>query len=296
MSTVTLATVCMNVVFDKKKNLEKYFRFIDEAAAKNANLIAFPEQSLQGYLHNLGQFKLETMEYQHANAEVVPEGESTQALIAKAKEKNMYIIWGMTERDKERYDVLYNAAVLVGPEGFLGVYRKVHQPLDEKHVYFDGHEWPVFDTKIGKIGMLICYDKSFPESTRELALRGAEILVMPTAWPLTTVGADYKTDYCKYLYDLYDCVRAAENQCFFISSNHVGVSGDHEFFGHSRIVGPNGRVIVETGMQEGLAVATVDVKEQIVKARTIDFLGLCQLKDRKPSTYTMISSPIKESR
>lgn len=290
MSEVTIATTCMNVVFDKKKNLEKYFRFIDEAAAKGADLIVFPEQSLQGYLFNMVSFKLETMEYQHANAELVPEGESTQLLIEKAKEKNIYIVWGMTERDKDRVDVLYNSSVIVGPEGFIGVYRKVHQPMDEIHVYYPGDKWPVFDTKLGKIGLLICYDKSFPESTRELALNGAEILIMSTAWPLSQVGADPNTDYCKYLYDLYDCVRAAENQCFFISSNHSGISGDHEYCGFSRIVGPNGCVITETGPEERMALATVDVKAQIVKARTMDFLSLSQLKDRKPWTYAKISA------
>lgn len=294
MGTVTIATTAMNVSHDKQKNLEKYFRFIDEAASRGADLIVFPEQSLQGYLHNLGQLKMETLEYQHANAEVVPDGESTQALIRKAKEKDMYIIWGMTERDKDRYDVLYNSAVLVGPEGFVGVYRKVHQPLDEVHVYYPGDKWPVYDTRLGRIGMLICYDKCFPESTRELALKGAEILVMCTAWPLTYVGADYRTDHLKYLYDLFDRVRAAENQCFFVSSNHVGVSGEHEFFGHSRIVGPNGRDIVEIGYEEGIAVATVDVRAEIVKARTRDFLGLCTLKDRKPQTYVTVSSVLRQ--
>ena len=288
MSKVTVATVAMTVSHDKKVNLKKFYRYIDEAAAKGAKLIVFPEQSLHGYLHNLGQIKMESLRHQHEVAEYVPEGDSTQALIAKAKEKDIYIIWGMSERDKDRIDVLYNVNVLVGPEGFIGVYRKVHQPLDELHVFYPGQDFPVFETTIGKIGMLICYDQSFPEAARELALNGAEILVMTTAWPLTAIGSDYRTDHCMYLFNLYNRTRAAENQCFFIGSNHIGVSGDHDFCGHSRIVGADGVTLAELGYEEGMVMASIDVKADIIKARTESFLGLSQLKDRRPIAYKRI--------
>ena len=81
MSEVTIATVCMHVEYDKQKNLSKYFAYIDEAADKGAKLIVFPETSLQGYLDNLSEYNLDIVKYQHENAESVPEGESTQALI-----------------------------------------------------------------------------------------------------------------------------------------------------------------------------------------------------------------------
>jgi len=267
--------------------------YIDAAAKKGAKLIVFPEQSLQGYLHNLAVFKNETMEYQHKNAEPVPGGESVQQIIKKAKETDMYIVFGMTECDpSEGPDVLYNTDVLVGPEGFIGKYRKVHQPLDELHVYRPGDGWEVYDIGFAKVGMLICYDKAFPESTRELALQGAEILIMPTAWPLSAPDADPKTDYSAYLADIFERTRAAENQCWFISSNHVGRSGDHVFFGNSRIIYPNGRVCAEIPyMQEGLVTATIDIQEEIVKARTIEFFGLCMLKDRRPSAYRHLVTP-----
>jgi predicted amidohydrolase len=287
MSNVKLATVSMNVVYDKKKNLEKLFGFIDQAAAQDVNLIIFPETSLQGYLHNMiGIESMEDFRYQHINAETVPEGESVRAVVAKAKAKNIYVIFGMVERDEEKYDKIYNTAVLLGPEGYIGKYRKVHQIIDELHVYYPGEEWPVYNTAIGRIGMLICYDKTFPESARELALKGAEILAMPTAFALQAPGADYRTDYMKYVYDLYDKTRALENQCFFLSSNHFGQEGKHEYFGFSRIVAPTGMVIDEVGFKEGMAIAEVDIKKQIVEAR----LFPTQLKDRKPSTYTKLTS------
>jgi len=295
MSEITIATTAMNVAFDKRANLAKYMKFIDDAANKDANLIVFPEQSLQGYLHNLAVWKPKTLEYQHKNAEVVPDGESTQVLIEKAKKTGMYIIFGMTETaPDEGTGVLYNTAVLVGPEGFIGKYRKVHQPLDECHIYYSGKDWPVYDIGFAKIGMLICYDKAFPESCREMAIQGADILVMLTAWPLGKKGSDPETDYLTYLADIFDRVRAAENQTWFISSNHVGKSGDHEFPGNSRIVYPNGKICAEIPyMQEGLLIKTIDIDKEIVRARTIEALGLYMLKDRHSSTYTHIGQTNK---
>ena len=159
-----IATCCIHCEYDKAANLKKYMEYIDEAAANGANLVVFPEQSLQAYLTDLGAMPLSDYTYQHDNAEVVPEGASTQALIKKAKEKDVYIIYGMTEKSAVDDCILYNTMVLVGPEGYVGKYRKVHLPGDELHIYTAGTEFPVYDTKIGKIGMLICYDKSFPES------------------------------------------------------------------------------------------------------------------------------------
>ena len=109
---VKVAACCMNCVYDKSANLKKYMDFIDEAASNGADLIVFPEQSLQAYLKSLSAMPFSDYEYQHDNAEVVPDGESTQALIAKAKEKNVYIIWGMTEKSAEDDVVMYNTMVL----------------------------------------------------------------------------------------------------------------------------------------------------------------------------------------
>ena len=290
MRPITIAAVCMNATFSTEQNLQKYFKLIDEASEKKADLIVFPEASLQGYLNNVYSLQMDAVKYQHDNAELVPEGPSTQALIRKAKEKNMYIIWGMIERDPDKIAVLHNIAVLVGPEGYIGKYRKVHQPIDEYHIYLSGNEWPVFDTPIGKIGMLICYDKYFPESARELALGGAELVVLPTAWPLDRVGSDPATDQSKYLFDLFDKVRAAENQVFFISANQVGLCGDTQYAGASKIVRPDGRVISEvTEYGEGIAYATIDdLHERIVRYRTYEGGGGWVWKDRHPETYSRI--------
>jgi len=285
---ITIATVCMNVTYNKSKNMEKYIKYINMAAEKGAKLIVFPEASLQGYLHNVKHFKIEAVKYQYSNAEEIPNGISTQKLIEKAKEKDIYVIWGMTERAlKEGIDKIFNTSVLVGPEGYIGKYRKVHLPRDEVHVFYPGDGWSVYETNIGKMGMLICYDKTFPEPCRELALQGAEFLIMPTAWPLSKQGGDpnVEEDNQTYIYNLFDKVRAAENQCWFISSNQVGINGDHDFLGQSRIVAPNGRVISESGYEEGIVTANINVKEAILNER----MELNFLKDRQPRTYTNIA-------
>ena len=289
MGEIVIATVSMHVVYDKEKNLETYFKYIDEAADKGAKLIVFPETSLQGYLDNLGVFKKSTVIYQHENAETVPEGASTQALIRKAKEKDIYIIYGMTEKDQNQVGVLYNTAVLVGPEGYIGKYRKVHLPMDEAHVFYPGKEINVFDTGIGKIGMLICYDKNYPEVARILAAKGAELIVMPTAWSLDENGADPETNYSVYAYDLLDKVRAMENQAIFISSNQIGATGDIDFFGRSRIVSPLGVVLSEILYEEGIATYRMDVKKEVQNARTVGLFGLNLMKDRRPELYHEIA-------
>lgn len=285
---VKVATVSMEVAFDKQKNLEKYEQFIEDAAKENVKLIVFPEQSVQGYLKNLFSIDYDNVAYQHREAELVPEGETTHKLIQLAKQYDMYIVFGITERDSTRYDILYNSAVLVGPEGFVGTYRKIHQPGDEVHVYYPGDEFKVFDTKLGKIGLLICYDKMFPETTRELALKGAEILIMPTAWPLTAVGSEPNTDQMGMYFNLLDQTRAFENQCWFISSDIVGIHGDHDFYGHSQIVSPNGNILATCGYEEKMVIEDINVQESIVQTRSVGLMSLNLLKERHPATYTAL--------
>ncbi len=285
MESVVLASVSMNVAYNKHHNLATCLKYIDEAASRGANLIVFPEQCLQGYLRHLNQSVSSLdIKYQYDEAEVVPHGPSTKAMMDAARQHEIYVVFGLTERDEDRYDVLYNTAVLVGPEGYVGRYRKVHQPGDEAHVYWPGDEFPVFDTNIGKIGMLICYDKAFPEVARILATQGAEILAMPTAWALEVVGGNVLTDASTENYILYDRVRAVENGCFFISSNQVGVCGDLDYLGHSQIVSPKGKILVSTGYGNGLVTAQVNVHADVLEARAFDVSG-SHLKDRKPEVY-----------
>lgn len=292
---IKMATTAINCVFDKKKNLEKYFKYIDEAAANGSNLVVFAEQSLQGYLTSLVKMESSDFMYQYKNAEIAGEGECFKAIMQKAKEKNIYIIFGYTEKDKEKDWVLYNSMALVGPEGLVGNYRKVHNPFDELHIYTPGNEFKVFDTSIGKIGMLICYDKSFPESTRTLALKGAEVIVMSTAWGYDTFESkpeDIDKDRAFYIYDLYDRVRALENCCYFISANQVGITGMGNYFGNSNIVNPRGEIVASTGTKEGIVYyETESIQEDRYDAMHVGFFGLNMIKDRRPIAYSKIAEP-----
>ncbi|WP_289140431.1 carbon-nitrogen hydrolase family protein [uncultured Brevibacillus sp.] len=291
MNKTTVATVAMEVTFDKQENVKKYLRYIEEASKKGAKLIVFPEQSLQGYLPSLmGPLSVEIFRHQHHHAETVPDGDTTILMVQAAQKHGIHIVWGMTERDRNRYDVLYNTAVLVGPTGFIGSYRKVHLPLDELHIYFPGSDFPVYDTEIGKIGLLICYDKCFPEATRELALKGAEIFVMPTAWALESdKESDPGSSRLALAHNLYDQVRASENQCWFISSNIAGVCGDTLYYGHSNIVDPSGRIVTTTGGGEGITFYEAELHGEILRARTEDEMGLYYIKDLKPQAYKQLA-------
>ena len=292
---IKMATTAINCVFDKKKNLEKYFKFIDEASANGANLVVFAEQSLQGYLTSLVKMESSDFMYQYKNSEIAGEGECFKAIMKKAKEKNIYVIFGYTEKDPEKDWVLYNSMALVGPEGLIGNYRKVHQPFDELHIYTPGTEFKVFETAIGKIGMLICYDKTFPESARTLALKGADIVVMSTAWgynDFDTKPEDIGGDRAFYVYDLYDRVRAVENNVYFISANQVGITGLGNYFGNSNIVNPRGEIVATTVTKEGIVYyETESIKEDRYEAMHYGFFGLNMLKDRRPIAYSKICEP-----
>jgi predicted amidohydrolase len=271
----------MQVMHDKSQNLEKYRRFVDEAAAEGVRLLVFPEVSLQGFLFHLDHhFDPQESLYHWENAEPVP-GPSTEIITEWANEKEMFIIFGLFERvDYPDTPVLYNSSVLVGPEGYLGTFRKVHQPSEELRYYRPGREWSVFNTALGGIGMLICYDQCFPEAARELTLRGAEMLVIPNAWPKSDRASDDR-------YDFYGRARAAENCRWVLQSNQVGPSdrGNFEYLGFSRVIDPSGMVAAHTDPgQEGLALCEVNpTKFDPMRARSGWYL-----QQRVPTTYTSI--------
>jgi predicted amidohydrolase len=140
--------------------------------------------------------------------------------------------------------------------------------------------------------MLICYDKMWPESTRELTLRGADILVMSTAWPMISGEQDPEINLWAELYRLYDRARAAENSRWFISSNFVGELGGARFIGLSQIVDPLGRVVASTGTtRPGIAIAEVDIAGGIADANAT-LMGARIVRDRRPDTYLASSGSL----
>jgi len=282
MSEITVASITLPAFYDKSRNLSQLMTWMTRAADAGADLVVFPEQILQGYLPDTLNWSADAVTWQMAQAEVIPQGESVQALLQQAAQLGLHLVFGMTERHPDHDEVLFNSAVLAGPEGLIGVYRKVHQPGDEKHIYYPGDDFPVFRTALGRIGMLICYDKVFPESTRELALKGADIMIMPTAWGFGGDGSAGDADPMVDSYTLFGRVRALENQCWMIESNLCGHHGNLHYHGHSRIIDPMGTIISDTGEQEGMVIATIDVRQAIRRARSTDYIGYHFLKDYVP--------------
>jgi predicted amidohydrolase len=283
MEKFLAAVAAMHVAHDKTANLAKYEQLITQASAQGAHLLVLPEASLQGFLFHLDhRFDADESTYHWENAEPVP-GPSTQIIAGWAAENELYIIFGLLERvDLAATPVLYNSAVLMGPNGHVGTFRKVHQPSEELRVYRPGREWPVFATELGQIGMLICYDQCFPEAARELTLRGADLLVIPNAWPSSDHASDDR-------YDFFGRARAAENCRWVLQSNQVGLCdrGDFGYLGCSRIIGPNGTVVAQTSKgQEEIVVAEIDpVRLDPRRARSGWYL-----QQRVPTTYTSIGN------
>jgi predicted amidohydrolase len=217
-------------------------------------------------------------------------GPSTELLGKYAARHNMYIQIGMAETTRAG-QVFYNSAVLVGPEGVVGVFRKLHD-RGEWPVFCSGDEFPIMETAIGRLGAFVCYDMCFPETVRAYSVRGAVIASMSTAWPLKDTNApDQEADHYAYVYDTLTRAHAIANQVFFISSNQVGPTGRFNYYGHSRIISPTGVLLADSGREEKLITATVDIEHEIDIARTETLFFKNLLRDRRPETYGALVEP-----
>ncbi|NLG04529.1 MAG: carbon-nitrogen hydrolase family protein [Clostridia bacterium] len=257
----------------KQKNVEKMVKKIEEVAGNNdVDLIIFPELATTGY---------ECSELYDQLAETYPEGESIKKIAAEAKKYKVHIVFGFVESaKKEDRPVLYNAAVLIDDEGKpLGCYRKSHLVDGEETKYFEkGTDYNVFETKIGKIGIMICWDMAYPEVARILALKGAEIIAVPAAWETEPNKGDW---------EIVNAARSFDNVVYLASCNHVGTDKELNFFGRSKISGPLGRPLATGNDGEETIKATVDLA-QLPELREGYYV---LLKDRNPETYEEIIKP-----
>jgi predicted amidohydrolase len=290
MSETKLAAANIAIEHDKRKNLTRFLEWIDEAASKGVNLLVFPEVGLQGYADfglQSGQPEYaEQRKYYLHESEPIP-GPATEAIQRAVQRTGMYVQLGMAEKALHG-NLIYNSTALIGPEGVVGVFRKAHASWD--YPWFNpGESAPVFDTRLGRLASLICYDACFPEFTRVYALQGAEVLVMSTAWPM--LGHDRENDFHGQALDLITRATAFFNQVWLVVSNHCeqdAYSTHHDYFGGSQIVDPGGRVVAYVGAEEGMAIATVDIEEGIWAVRTRDFAECNLLQDRRPELYAAV--------
>jgi predicted amidohydrolase len=258
---------------DLEFDLARIGKLIEDARRAGAGVLVLPDAALGGYVTDL----------RHPDPEALPpalgSGDPMLKRVA-ALAADMVVCVGFCEADgADRY----NAAACVSGDGILGVHRKVHLPAGEAAAYRAGNRFDAFDTPAGRIGMLIDYDKTFPEAARSLALDGAEILACLSAWPasITNRAARVTQDRQARLFDLYDCARAAENQVVLASSNQTGAIGGMRFLGQAKVVGPGGNILARTWSKAGLAVAELDVAAEIERARRV----LRHLSERRPATY-----------
>lgn len=262
------------VLGDVPKNLEKMSAFIRQAMAERpeTDLIVFPELITSGY--ECGN------DFQRL-AETVPDGEAAKTMGALAEEFKVHIVYGFPERDADKSQILYNSVALIDDTGSVkGVYRKVHLFDSERKYFQEGSEYHVFDTAVGKLGLMICWDTAFPEVARSLALKGADLLVVSTNWEkpyLTAVETNNQQDW-----DLVTRARAMDNCMYLVSANRIGYDETLGFFGRSNIIGPTGEAVAELlEEKEGMVSAELDY-ELPMKLRTEYYT---YFRDRRPATY-----------
>lgn len=294
-----VASTAIRSYQDPEKNFENIKKVVRDAADQGCQLICIPEGTLMGYPSAFSMADVEELKKLHKNAEVCEgpnKGKYVNKVIDLAKQYNIYIVTGITERNKDYYDIIYNSLILVGPDGYIGNYRKV-QPNDELGVYYHGDEYNVYDTPIGRIGLMICYDLDFPEPAREMALKGAEIICCGVQWPYYDPDTtDKEHDLAYDLYHTFNKARAMENGVYVITSNAFSVEGATGFgFGHARIIDPQGKILADTPEgKEGICVAELgNIKENISYARNMGFWTLNMIKDRRPSSFTAISNGVR---
>ncbi|WP_263262922.1 nitrilase family protein [Pseudomonas sp. RIT-PI-S] len=222
----------------------------ERAVADGARLIVLPELCNTGYAYR-GRTEA------YALAEAVPDGATVQLWQAFARKHGVYLAAGIAERDGMR---LYDCAVLLGPEGFIGKYRKAHLWNCEKLWFCPGDlGFPVFETPIGRIGLMICWDLWFPEVPRLLALQGADIICSLNNWVWTPPPLFDDTGKCMASYLTMTAAHA--NNVFIAAANRVGSDRGDRFLGCSLIAGTNGWPIgkVAGAEEETILQADIDV-------------------------------------
>ncbi len=231
---------------NKKHNISKIVKHVKQAKKQKADIIIFPEMSLTGYTVRDLTYEL---------AEEIP-GPSTEKIAELADKEDLYIIFGMPERSEKGEGILHNTAVLIGPEGYVGKYRKMHLPthsvFEEKRYFRLGYEVPIFETNLGALGITICYDVFFPEMARILRLQGAKFIICISASPAVR----------KNFFEILTASRAIENTCFLAYVNLVGIENGLQFWGGSRLIGPNGHIITQSKYdEEDISFGTVNYSD-----------------------------------
>jgi predicted amidohydrolase len=241
------------------ENLVSNAAAVDErlrkAAGAGATLIVLPELATTGYC-----FHSRTEAFAHAEA--IPTGRTVQGWEAFARENDLYIVGCVPELDGNR---LFDTAVLVGPDGFIGKYRKTHLWNEEKLLFTPGDlGFPVFETRIGRIGLLVCWDIWFPETARIVSQQGADIICISTGWVWTPPPLYDASGTCMAAYLTMTAAHA--NNVFIATADRIGIERGTGFMGNSLIAGTNGWPIGRIAGPDEDTILYADI--DVVQART----------------------------
>lgn len=272
-SELRIACIQMEpVVGEKDRNVSRSLEFITAAADQGARLIVLPELANSGYV-------FETREEAFELAEEIPDGPTCAAWAKIAAKRGIYLVAGISERYGQ---VLYNSAVIIGPHGYIGTFRKVHL-WNEENLFFEPGNlgFPVFQTPIGRIGTFICYDGWFPESYRMCALQGADIVCIPTNW-VPIPGQDKNRE---AMANILVMGSAHSNSLFVAAADRVGTERGQPFLGESLIVSYTGWPIGSpaSGTEEEIIYADVNLADARRKRNWNEYNQV--LRDRRTDIY-----------
>jgi predicted amidohydrolase len=262
-------------------NVAHSVALIDRAVGLGARLVVLPELCNSGYM-------FQSREEAFAASEPVPAGPTVRAWSETAARHKLHLVAGICERDGAK---LFNSAVLIGPAGYIGTFRKVHL-WNEENLYFEPGDlgFPVFHTAIGRIGMAICYDGWFPETYRLCALQGADIVCVPTNWVPIPGQAEGR----EAMANILAMAAAHSNSIYIACADRVGTERGQPFEGQSLIVGYTGWPVAGPASRdrEEILVAEVALGEAR-RARNWNAFNQV-LRDRRSDLYDeMLGSGVK---
>jgi N-carbamoylputrescine amidase len=262
-------------------NVAHSMALIDRAAALGARLVVLPELCNSGYM-----FK--SREEAFAASEPIPDGPTVKAWSEIATRHQLHLVAGICERDGAK---LFNSAVLIGPNGHIGTFRKVHL-WNEENLYFEPGDlgFPVFHTGLGRIGMAICYDGWFPESYRLAALQGADIVCVPTNWVPIPGQAEGR----EAMANILAMAAAHSNSIYIACADRVGTERGQPFEGQSLIVSFTGWPVAGPASRDKEEILLAEVAlGEARRARNWNAFNQV-LRDRRSDLYDeMLGSDVK---
>jgi len=267
MENIRIATVIFHsAVGEVRRNLDAMVHWITASKNEGAALVCFPELNITGYSH---------LEEIKQAAQSVP-GPITRQLSDLSKSQNIAILAGMVEKDDK--DRTYASHLVIKPDGFVGVYRKLHIAPPEQGIFTPGNAIPLFESGRIKFGIQLCYDSHFPELATHMAVKGADVIFIPHASPRGTPQEKYRS-WMRHL-----AARAFDNGLFIVACNQTGNNEKGLCFpGISAIIGPSGTVI-KNNLSNMESLTVTDLKsEELNRVRNHKMRYF--LPNRRPKLY-----------